>query len=182
MLTPLPWLDHWLHGSFFRTLDIFCITIRGRGCSAVLSSLSKPRSFPIIPGGLGTGHSCAFFLIRASSSSEMCSGICFLLSALELSSVEVSVVRRRLLRLPSSMTSKSESAKLTWGAGHGRMCGMPTTKKETRSVVPKREVVRRDRGWRWGVMAERVEKVFKAERRSSCCRHSSELAIRYQHS
>ena len=31
---------------------------------------------------------------------------------------------------------------------------MPTTRKETRSVVPKREVVRRDRGWRWGVIAE----------------------------
>lgn len=36
---------------------------------------------------------------------------------------------------------------------------MPTTRKETRRVVPKREVVRRDRGWRWGVMAERVEKI-----------------------
>ena len=34
------------------------------------------------------------------------------------------------------------------------ICGMPTTKKETRRVVPKREVVRRDRGWRWGVISE----------------------------
>lgn len=30
---------------------------------------------------------------------------------------------------------------------------MPTTRKETRRVVPKREVVRRERGWRWGGMA-----------------------------
>ena len=55
------------------------------------------------------------------------------------------------------MTSKSESANLTRGAGHGTICGMPTTRKETRRVVPKREVVRRDRGWRWGVMAEGVK-------------------------
>ena len=32
---------------------------------------------------------------------------------------------------------------------------MPTTRKETRSVVPKRDVVTRERGWRWGAIAER---------------------------
>ena len=38
---------------------------------------------------------------------------------------------------------------------------MPTTKKDTRRVVPKREVVRRDRGWRGGVMVERgLKRVF----------------------
>lgn len=36
------------------------------------------------------------------------------------------------------------------GAGQGRRWGRPTTRKETRRVVPKREVVRRERGWRWG--------------------------------
>ena len=45
---------------------------------------------------------------------------------------------------------------------------MPTTKKDTRRVVPKREVVRRDRGWRWGVMVEKLF-FFKAEKGSSCC-------------
>ena len=40
------------------------------------------------------------------------------------------------------------------------ICGMPTTKKDTRRVVPKREVVRRDRGWRGGVMVERGLKSF----------------------
>ena len=91
----------------------------------------------------------------AFSSSEMCRGICFTLSVPESSSIGPSVVRRRLLRLPSSITSWSESANLTRGTGHGMMCGIPTTRKDTRRVVPKREVVRRDRGWRWGVMAPR---------------------------
>ena len=158
-----------LHGSFSRTLGSFCVTICGLDSSSVLSSLLKPRSLPMIPGGFGTGHSCAFFLMKAFSSSGICSGICFLLSTPVPSSTEACDVRRLLLRLPSSMTSKSESANWTRGAGHGRICGMPTTKKDTRRVVPKREVVRRDRGWRWGVMVERIEKFFKAEKRSSCC-------------
>lgn len=133
----------------------------------------------MIPGGFGTGHSCAFFLIMAFSSSEMYRGICFSLSAPALPSIGASVLRRRLLRLPSSITSNSESANLTRGAGHGIMCGMPTTRKEMRRVVPKREVVRRDRGWRWGVMAKGVEKGFKAETESSCCCHCEKPATRY---
>ena len=135
-----------LHGSFSRTLGSLCVTTCGLGSSSVLSSLLKPRTFPMIPGGFGTGHSCAFFLIKAFSSFEICSGICFLLSALLSSSIEACDVRRLLRRLPSSMTSKSESANWTRGAGQGKICGIPTTKKETSRVVPKREVVRRDRG------------------------------------
>ena len=36
---------------------------------------------------------------------------------------------------------------------------MPTTRKETRRVVPNRDVVRRERGWRWGGGMVRIEKV-----------------------
>lgn len=32
------------------------------------------------------------------------------------------------------------------------MCGIPTTRKDASSVVVKREVVQRERGWRWGGM------------------------------
>ena len=142
------------HGSSLCTLGGFRVTIGGLDSSSPSSSLLKPKTLPMILGGFGTGHSCALFLIISCSSSVMCRGICFSPSAPELPSIGVCVVRRRLLRLPSSITSKSESANLTRGAGHGTMCGMPTTRKETRRVVPKREVVRRDRGWRWGVMAE----------------------------
>ncbi len=39
---------------------------------------------------------------------------------------------------------------------------MPTTRKETRRVVPKREVVRRDRGWRWGVMVGTIGGLLKS--------------------
>ena len=145
----------WLHGSFSRNLGSLCVTTCGLGSFSVLSSLLKPKTLPINPGGFGTGHSCAFFLMKIFSSSDNCSGICSLLSSLVPSSTEACDSRRLLLRLPSSMTSKSESANWTRGAGHGRICGMPTTKKDTRRVVPKREVVRRDRGWRWGVMVEK---------------------------
>ena len=158
----------WLHGSFSRTLGSLCVNTCGLGSFSVLSSLLKPKTLPMIPGGFGTGHSWAFFLMKTFSSSDICSGVCFLLSAPVPSSTEACDVRRLLLRLPSSMTSKSESANWTRGAGHGRICGMPTTKKDTTRVVPKREVVRRDRGWRCGVMVVRIEKVFKAEKRSSC--------------
>ena len=121
------------------------------------------------------GHSCAFFLILSFSSSDMYKGVCVSLPAPELSSIGSSVVRRRLLRLPSSITSISESAYLTRGAGQGTMCGIPTTKKETRRVVPKSEVVRRDRGWRWGVMAD------GAERRSSTRLGAHAVAIVSSH-
>ncbi len=47
---------------------------------------------------------------------------------------------------------------------------MPTTRKETRRVVPKREVVRRDRGWRWGVMVVDDWGPFE-ELGGSRCRH-----------
>ena len=41
------------------------------------------------------------------------------------------------------------------------MCGMPTTRKETSKVVPNREVVKRDRGWRWGgMLKERTGEVL----------------------
>lgn len=146
-------------------VGVFCVTTRGLDCSFPLSSLLKPRTLPMIPGGFGTGHSCAFFLIMAFSSSEMCRGICFSRPTSELSSIGPSVVRRRRFRLPSSITSKSESANLTRGAGHGTMCGIPTTRKETRRVVPKREVVRRDRGWRWGVMASKRREWKRFSRR-----------------
>lgn len=138
-----------LQGSSFRTLDNFSVTNDGLDCSSPSSSSLKPRTLPMMPGGFGTGQACAFFLIIAFSSSVICRGICFTVSDPGLSSIGASVVRRRrLLRLPSSTTSKSESANLTRGAGHGMICGMPTTRKDTRRVVPKREVVRRDRGWR----------------------------------
>jgi hypothetical protein len=48
----------------------------------------------------------------------------------------------------------SESAKAFRGAGQGKTWGRPTIKSEARRVAVKREVVDRDRGWRWGGMAE----------------------------
>ena len=36
--------------------------------------------------------------------------------------------------------------------GQGRICGVATTRKEMKKVVVKREVVRRERGWRAGGM------------------------------
>lgn len=169
-----------LHVSSSRTLDAFCLTTRGLDCSSPPSSPLKPSTLPIIPGGFGTGHSCALFLILACSFSVICRDVSFSLAALELSSIRASVVRRRLLRLPSSIISISESANLTRGAGHGTMWGMPTTRKETMRVVPKREVVRRDRGWRWGVMLEGVDEVFNAENGSSCYCHCDGLGARYE--
>lgn len=42
------------------------------------------------------------------------------------------------------------------------MCGIPTTRKDANSVVVKREVVQRERGWRWGGMvAEEVVEVVR---------------------
>ena len=54
---------------------------------------------------------------------------------------------------PSCATlSACESASRRRGAGHGYMCGSPTTMKEASSVPVKRSDVERDRGWRWGGM------------------------------
>ena len=171
-----------LQWSSSRTVEAFCMTTSGPDSSSPLSSLLRPKTLPTMPRGLGTGHSCAFFLIKAFSSSEMCRGIRISPSGPELSSIGASVVRGRLLRLPFSMTSIFESASLTWGAGHGMRCGMPTTRKETRRVVPKREVVRRDRGWRWGVMTpvEGAGKDFNAESRSSSWGHYDRLVLQVE--
>ena len=46
--------------------------------------------------------------------------------------------------------------------GQGRMCGVATTRKEMKRVVVKREVVRRERGWRAGGMV--VEEAVDAMR------------------
>lgn len=40
------------------------------------------------------------------------------------------------------------------GAGHGKTCGNPTTTRDARRVVAKREVVDRDRGCRCGGMID----------------------------
>ena len=46
----------------------------------------------------------------------------------------------------------SPSAKAVCGTGQGRICGRPTTRKETARVVVKSEKVWRDRGWSAGGM------------------------------
>jgi hypothetical protein len=44
------------------------------------------------------------------------------------------------------------------------MCGRATTKKDAKSVVAKREEVRRERGWRWGGIVARTLRgvIFRA--------------------
>ena len=122
-------------------------------CSA--SEPLNPSNLPTIPEGFGTGHSCAAFLMTSSSSPGtagpgLCTSDASSPSALELG---LSFGFILLLR-PSSNVSNSESAKRTRGAGHGTMCGMATTRNETAKVAPNKEEVRRDRGWRWGVMVD----------------------------
>jgi len=56
------------------------------------------------------------------------------------------VLFRQRFRCPSPVVPAS--AKSVRGAGQGRICGIPTTRKDARSVVVKREVVHRDRGCR----------------------------------
>lgn len=46
-----------------------------------------------------------------------------------------------------------ESASMRRGAGQGKTCGIPTTRKEARSVAENKETVERDRGCRWEGMA-----------------------------
>ena len=86
----------------------------------------NPSNCPTSPVGFGTGHS---------------------LPCLGESNSPCSVLLRRTFLFPSS--SSSPSAYMARGAGHGRMCGIPTTRKDTSNVVPKSEVVRRERGCRW---------------------------------
>ena len=139
---PFPCHPH--HLSSFRPFSSFLVSIRGAEMVSSSIFFLKPSTSPTSPLGFGTGHSCDFLLIMIFSSSDICTDE---LSSSELASVGLSVSRRRrLLRLPSAVISSSASANLTRGAGHGTMCGMLTTRKDTNRVVPKREVVRRDRG------------------------------------
>jgi hypothetical protein len=61
-------------------------------------------------------------------------------------------LRRRLFDRVDSASGSAESASARVSTGQGRMCGVATTRKEMKRVVVKREVVRRERGWRAGGM------------------------------
>ena len=128
------------------------------------SSFLNPRICPTSPPGFGMGHSLrrvlSFpeLLVVADSSSlapplsEAGSPvvICFDMIVLLFSSTWH--LRRRLFARVDSASGSAESASARVSTGQGRMCGVATTRKEMKRVVVKREVVRRERGWRAGGM------------------------------
>lgn len=123
-------------------------TLTFGGMAASSLPFPDPSRLPMMPIGLGTGHSLAFLIDSSFWSSSVT-----LSSSEMLSSWPWSAFRRRLrlrLRPSSDMEICSPSAKASLGAGQGMIWGIPTTRKETRSVVPSREVVVRERGCRWG--------------------------------
>ena len=107
------------------------------------SVVVKPRILPIVPEGLGTGHACAALCIAATSSADIDRSVSATGFLFGFASPGSAGDAFRFL-----LTLTCESANCTRGAGHGTICGIATTKKDTASVVPKREEVKRDRGWR----------------------------------
>jgi hypothetical protein len=130
-------------------------------------SFLNPRISPSIPGGLGTGHSLRSLLplvwssIIASSSVPTPSS-CFIVVLPSVLNSSWGTHLRRLLPLfvPSSFISPSAYAIL--GAGQGRICGSPTTKKLARRVVANREEVYRDLGCKWGGMMNWIPQIGPA--------------------
>lgn len=123
-------------------------TLTFGGMATSSSRFPNPSILPMMPIGFGTGHSLAFLINSFFWSSSLT-----LSSSDVLSSWPSSSFRRRLRLRPrpsSEMEICSPSAKAILGAGQGMIWGIPTTRKETRSVVPNREVVVRERGCRWG--------------------------------
>lgn len=59
-------------------------------------------------------------------------------------------IRLHRLRRPFSSTTISPSAYFVLGTGHGRMCGIATTKKLAITVVANSDEVMRDLGCRCG--------------------------------
>lgn len=120
----------------------------------------RPNIDPRTAPGLGRGHSRSLFGSMTSASltlsvepfvaggfpSHVFPSASVALSPLQLSSILL-LLRFRTLR-PSGRTSVSAST--VRGAGQGRRCGMPTTRKDMARVVPKSEVVHVERGWRCG--------------------------------
>jgi hypothetical protein len=134
--------------------------VGGLPLPSVLESFLKPNICPTIPPGFGTGHSLRSLLLdgisssTVSSSSDTCSttfGACRHADAGADSSLGTpTFLLLRRLGVPSGFRATGPSAYATRGAGQGSAWGRPTTRKEARRVVAKREEVRRERGWRCG--------------------------------
>ena len=115
----------------------------------------KPKISPKIPGGLGTGHSLFAILFppspsislstSASPSTSPTPGLTKSFDSV-VSSLRFSLRQTAGLRLRFLGIGVPSSAYSTRGAGQGRACGKATTKKDAKSVVAKREEVRRERG------------------------------------
>lgn len=99
------------------------------------SVCSKPIICPTSPPGFGTGHSR--FGLPLASSPPSC------VSLLDSPSVSSLFFLRRLI-FPSGVSMLSANCRLS--TGQGRICGSPTTRKETTSVVVKSVLVVRLRG------------------------------------
>lgn len=140
-------------------VDIFSTVFSfGGRLVSLRSSLLNPMSSPITPPGLGTGHSL-FPLGAVLVIADVSATLALLLLPLtsltpsnwaipSFTSVVCCDDRRRAHRgLPSG---EAASAYATRGAGQGRMCGRPTTRKLATTVVAKSEEVMRERGCRWG--------------------------------
>ena len=111
------------------------------------SSGLNPMTCPINPAGFGTGHSLAFTSGAPSSGPPPPPTAC--------SPLVMTFLRLLLTGLPFSSTMKPSfepSASCRVGAGHGRRCGRPTTRKETASVAPNSVVVKPERGCSAGGM------------------------------
>ena len=97
------------------------------------SFCSNPMTCPTNPPGFGTGHSrCRQPLSSAVSAAS--------------STASASFLFRRRLFFPSGVSTLSANCRLS--TGHGSICGRPTTRNETASVVVNSVLVVRDLGWR----------------------------------
>lgn len=131
------------------------LTMGGRSLSWFL----KPIICPTRPPGFGTGHSLFLLLAMASISSVGAlrpdtAPSTIWPAAIWLPSASTPGAFRLRRRRPSgdnASTSLSAYARVL--TGQGRMCGMPTTRKEMARVVVNRVAVERERGCRCGGMA-----------------------------
>lgn len=141
----------------FRRTRCICVVTDRRSSSSLSSTFFSPSTCPISPPGFGTGHS-RFGVVRSSAS------LMFLLSSL-MTSLHVSslgILLRRRLGWPVKGSGFGESASVRGSTGHGRRCGVATTRKDTMRVVVKSDMVDRDRGWRCGGMVVATERAAEA--------------------
>lgn len=127
----------------------------------------NPSNSPSRPLGLGTGHSLRICFCNFSASasiwknvdtSSSAGGVVAVVPLASGSSISASFLLLRLIRCTcclSVLAIISESARVRRGAGHGKTCGRPTTNREAKRVVAKREDVDRERGWRCGGIINR---------------------------